>query len=220
MTLCDGCHHPRLGSSTRVELPSSSVKLFSELCVSVSRGREPDEAELVRRARVGDAEAFDRLIEMYTPRLYQVVRRFASDRGEADAIVQEAWLRAWRALPRTVEHRPLGPWLVQIAVNVTRDVWRKMKPLDFADIGGEEDLLQDERPGPEERMSQKEALGKLVRGVEQLRPEYRMVIALRYDGGLSYQEIASVLDLPINTVRTHLRRAKSTLRRWLETDDV
>jgi RNA polymerase sigma-70 factor (ECF subfamily) len=196
------------------------VKLFSELCVSVNRGREPAEAELVRRVQVGDAEAFDSLVEIYTPRLYQVVRRFTSDRGESESIVQEAWLRAWRALPRAVEDRPLGPWLVQIAVNVARDIWRKKKPLNFADTGGEEDLLQDERPGPEERMSQKEALEKLVRGVERLKPEYRMVIALRYDAGFSYQEIANTLDLPLNTVRTHLRRAKAALRHWLEADDV
>lgn len=188
--------------------------------MSVSREEDHNEAELVRRARVGDSEAFDRLVEIYTPRLYQVVRRFASDRGEAEAIVQETWLRAWRALPRSVEDRPLAPWLVRIAVNVARDIWRKMKPLNFADVGGEADYLQDERPGPEERMSQKEVLEKLVRGVERLRPEYRMVIALRYEGGLSYQEIASMLNLPINTVRTYLRRAKSTLRRWLETEDA
>jgi RNA polymerase sigma-70 factor (ECF subfamily) len=196
------------------------VKLFLELIVSLSRGQERDEAELVRRAQVGDPEAFDRLVGIYTPRLYQIVRRFASDRGEAEAIVQETWLRAWRALPWSVDDRPLAPWLVRIGVNVARDIWRKKKPLDFADVGGEEDFLKDETPGPEERMTQNEALERLVRGVERLRPEYRIVIALRYEGGLSYQEMANVLDLPINTVRTHLHRAKSTLRRWLETDDV
>lgn len=185
----------------------------------VSRGQEADEAELVRRARVGDPEAFDRLVEIYTPRLYKIVRRFVSDRGEAEVIVQETWLRAWRAFPRSVEDRPLAPWLVRIAVNVARDIWRKKKPLEFSDVGGEEEFLQDEGPGPEERISQKEALERLAQGVERLRPEYRMVIALRYEGGLSYQEIASVLNLPINTVRTNLHRAKSTLRHWLETDD-
>lgn len=188
--------------------------------MSVSRGEDRNEAELVRKARVGDPEAFDRLVEISTPRLYRIVRRFASDRGEAEAIVQETWLRAWRALPRSVKDRPVAPWLVRIAVNVARDIWRKKKPLDFADVGGEEDFLQDERPGPEERISQKEALERLVRGVERLRPEYRMVIALRYESGLSYQEIAGVLNLPINTVRTHLHRAKSMLRRWLETEDA
>ncbi len=188
--------------------------------MSICRGQDRDEGELVRKARVGDPDAFDCLVEIYTPRLYQTVRRFASDRGEAEAIVQETWLRAWRALPRSVEDRPLAPWLMRIAVNVTRDIWRKKKPLDFADVGGEENFLQDERPGPEERMSQKEALEKLVRGVERLRPEYRMVIALRYEGGFSYQEMATVLNLPINTVRTYLHRAKLTLRRWLEMDNA
>ncbi len=188
--------------------------------MSIGRGQERDEVELERRARLGDPEAFDRLVEIHTPRLYRIVRRFASDRGEAETIVQETWLRAWRVFPHSVEDRPLVPWLVRIAINVTRDIWRKKKPLDFVDIGGEEEFLEDERPGPEERMSQKEALESLVRGVKRLRSEYRLVIALRYEGGLSYQEIASVLNLPLNTVRTYLYRAKSELRRWLEMDDV
>jgi RNA polymerase sigma-70 factor (ECF subfamily) len=123
-------------------------------------------------------------------------------------------------MPRFDEDRPITPWLMRIGVNVARDIWRKSKPLSFIDLSGEEDYLQDDRSGPEEHMTEQEALEKLVQGVERLKPEYRMVIALRYEGALSYQEIASVLNLPLNTVRTYLHRAKSTLRRWLEAEDV
>jgi len=195
------------------------VKLFQGLYVSNSGEPGVEEAELIRRAQAGDPAAFDLLVERYTPYLYRVVRRLASDQNEAGAIVQEAWLRAWRARHRYVADRPLSPWLVRIAVNVARDLWRKKAPLDFADLGGEEIVLPDPVPGPEDQLTRKEALERLVRGVKKLRPEYRMVIALRYDAGLSYNDIASALEIPLNTVRTHLRRAKSVLRLWMEAED-
>jgi RNA polymerase sigma-70 factor (ECF subfamily) len=187
--------------------------------VSNSRGPGFEEADLVRDAQAGDSAAFDLLVERYTPHIYRVVRRLASDQNEAEVIVQEAWLRAWRAIPRYVADRPLGPWLVRIAINVARDRWRKKTPLDFTDLGGEEIVLLDPMPGPEEQFSHKEALERLARGVEKLRPEYRMVIALRYDAGLSYKQIASALEIPLNTVRTYLRRAKFVLRLWMEAED-
>lgn len=195
------------------------MKLFQGLYVLNSGEPGVEEAELIRRAQAGDPAAFDLLVERYTPHLYRVVRRLASDQNEAEAIVQEAWLRAWRAIHRYVADRPLSPWLVRIAVNVARDLWRKKAPLDFADLGGEEIVLPDPVPGPEDQLTRKEALERLVRGVKKLRPEYRMVIALRYDAGLSYNDIASALEIPLNTVRTHLRRAKSVLRLWMEAED-
>ena len=195
------------------------MKLFWGLYVSNSRRQGFEEAELVRGAQAGDSAAFDLLVEQYTPHLYRVIRRLASDQDEAEVIVQEAWLRAWRAIPRYVADGPLIPWLVRIAINVARDRWRKKTPLDFTDLGDEETVLLDPTPGPEDRLSHKEALERLARGVEKLRPEYRMVIALRYDAGLSYKQIASVLEIPLNTVRTYLRRAKSVLRLWMEAED-
>lgn len=183
------------------------------------RERGDENAELVQRAKTGDPEAFDLLVDQYTPKLYRVVRRMTSDRGEAEDVVQEAWLRAWRAFPRYKDDRPLINWLMRIAVNVARDRWRKKKPLDFVDLGSSELELPDLDPGPEQRLTSKEARERLIHGVERLRPEHRMVVALRYDAGHSYKEIADILGVPLNTVRTHLRRAKSALRIWMEVED-
>jgi RNA polymerase sigma-70 factor (ECF subfamily) len=168
---------------------------------------------------LGEVAAFDQLVSMHTPKLYQVVRRMTPDSGEAEAIVQETWLRAWKALSRFREEGPMRPWLMTIATNITRDRWRKKEPLQFVDLHAEEEGLPDSGPTPEVRMTRKEALDRLGRGVENLRPKYRAVIALRYDAGLSYQEIANTLGIPLNTVRTHLRRAKSILRSWMEAED-
>lgn len=173
----------------------------------------------MQRAKAGDPAAFDQLVERYTPRLYRVIRRMASDQGEAEAIVQEAWLRAWRALSRYDDDRPIYPWLMRIAVNVTRDIWRKKRPVDFADIGEVEDIFPDPQPGPEQRLTRQETLDRLADGVENLRPEFRLVIGLRYEEGFAYEEIAELLGVPLNTVRTHLHRAKKELRDWMEQAD-
>jgi RNA polymerase sigma-70 factor (ECF subfamily) len=177
------------------------------------------EQELVRQAVGGDAQAFDRLVGFHTPRLYRVVRRFAADGAEAEALVQEAWLRAWKSRARCAPDRPFFPWLASIALNLARDDWRKRRPLDFADVGEGVEAIASPEPSAERRVEARQAGEKLARLVEELRPEWRMVLALRYDGGLEYSEIATVLRIPLNTVRTHLRRAQAALRARLEEDD-
>jgi len=80
--------------------------------------------------------------------------------------------------------------------------------------------LQDDAAGPEETAESHEALVKLARGVAGLRPEQRAAIALRYEAGLTYDQVAAAMGIPMNTVRTHLHRAKAALREWMEAGDV
>jgi RNA polymerase sigma-70 factor (ECF subfamily) len=176
------------------------------------------DAELVRRSRSGEPEAFDLLVERHTRRLYRVVRRLASDSGEAEAIVQETWLRAWRRLPECEESRPLFPWLAKVAMNVARDRWRRDRALTFADLDVEAGDFAEDEPGPEPRLERRLALQRLADGVERLTPAQRAAVALRYDAGLAYEEIARAMDIPVNTVRTHLHRAKAALRAWMEAE--
>lgn len=178
-----------------------------------------DESELIRRAGGGDAEAFDRLVEAHTPRLYRMVRRLAADGSEAEALVQEAWLRAWKQRARCSADRPFFPWIATIAVRLARDDWRKRRPIDFADLG---EVWQETTPDDdsvESRLEAEQARRRLAGLVHELRPEWRAVIALRYDGDLEYGDIALALGIPVNTVRTHLRRARLELRRRLEEEN-
>jgi RNA polymerase sigma-70 factor (ECF subfamily) len=171
-------------------------------------------------ARAGDRAAFDTLVEQHTPRLYRVVWRLASDRLEVEAVVQDAWLRAWKARASLPVEKEVFPWLARIAVNVAHDVWRKHRPLDFTDASQTELDFPGDAPGPERMLEDAQALEWLAKAVDRLKPEYRTVIALRYDAGLSYEDIARTLGLPVNTVRTHLHRAKAALRMaWEETDE-
>ncbi|MGD8604819.1 MAG: RNA polymerase sigma factor [Anaerolineales bacterium] len=174
--------------------------------------------KLLGRAKAGDEVAFDQLVESVTPRLYRTVRRMSSDRMEAEAIVQETWLRAWKALNRVDTDRPVMPWLTTIAVNLARDQWRKSQRLQ---VEAEPKSVWESavsRPA-EKMMLQRDKAQQLADYVSQLRPEYRAVIALRYEAGLSYEEISEALSTPINTVRTHLRRAKLALRQRMEPEN-
>ena len=171
-------------------------------------------------ARAGDRAEFDTLVELHTPRLYRVVRRMASDQSEAEAVVQEAWLKVWNARASLPVDNEVFPWLARIAVNVAHDVWRKHRPLDFTDASQTDLDFPGDAPGPERMVEDAQALEWLAKTVDKLKPEYRTVIALRYDAGLSYEAIARTLGLPVNTVRTHLHRAKAALRMaWEATDE-
>jgi RNA polymerase sigma-70 factor (ECF subfamily) len=176
---------------------------------------QPADDLLVRRAQAGDDQAFAQLVVRHTPALFRLARRMTSDSSEAEALVQETFLRLWKNLARYKGERPFYPYLVTIALNLGRDQWRKFRQLDFSGLESLEESQPDASPSPEMQVERSEARRALAQAVADLPDAYRVVIALRYEAGLSYQEIAESLELPINTVRTHLRRAKAHLRKIL-----
>jgi RNA polymerase sigma-70 factor (ECF subfamily) len=176
---------------------------------------EESDFVLLERARQGNLEAFEHLVRRYTPRLYRVIRRIVYDEGEVESILQDTFLRLWENIGRYRNDRPFFPYLVTVALNRARDLWRRENRL----LEGEEvlEFLSDQGESDPLRIAEaNETLQMLAQAVQTLPPMYRAVIALRYDAELSYEEIAAALDLPINTVRTHLRRARARLRRILE----
>lgn len=173
--------------------------------------------ELARKAARGDARSFGLLVERHTPVVYRIVRRMCSDRSEAEAITQEAFLRAWEALQRSRSPAVFLPWLIRIAVNAGRDMLKKSRPIDFADLGSEDlEGMVESQIDLEAEVEEGELLQRLGEAVRGLPLEHRAVIALRYEGQMSYEQMAEVLGLPLNTVRTRLLRAKSRLKAALE----
>jgi RNA polymerase sigma-70 factor (ECF subfamily) len=175
-----------------------------------------NEGRLIERARRRDEPAFAQLVTGYTPMLYRIVRRMVPDTLEAESILQETFWRLWNVLPRYDASRPLLPYLATIAANLARDRYRRERRIADVDV----DLVLDGHAGPEleieEKADQKYTLHSLAEAVESLPFAYRAVIALRYEADMGYEEIARTLALPLNTVRTHLRRAKDILRRQME----
>jgi len=181
---------------------------------------QPTDDALARQAQNGDLAAFNELIEHQSPALYRVVRRMCSDRPEAEALTQEAFLRAWEHLAQWKADQPFWPWLVRIAMNAARDALKKSRPLDFVDLPVDPaETIMTADPGPEAALEQADLVTRLNAAVERLPVPYRMAVTLRYQAELSYDDLAAALNLPVNTVRTHLRRAKQQLRELLETEE-
>ena len=178
-----------------------------------------DQALVAQHLR-GDDQAFAALVARYTAPIFNLAFRLTDDRAEAENATQETFLRAYSALPRSRTDLAFKPWLFQIAVNLCRDLARKKRPAAFADLAQEdesspEEAIEDETPLPLEQVEGRELEAALTRAVADLPEIYRAVVTLRYTEELSYEEIAAVLQLPVNTVRTHLFRAKAMLRKAL-----
>jgi len=175
---------------------------------------------LVAQSLRGDAQAFAELVTRYTAPIFNLAFRLTSDRAEAENVTQEAFLRAYTALPRSRTDLAFKPWLFQIAVNLCRDLARKKRPTAFAEMATDEEAapeeaIEDESPLPLDQVETRELGQALARAVADLPEVYRVVVTLRYTEELAYEDIASVLKLPVNTVRTHLFRAKAMLRKAL-----
>ncbi len=178
-----------------------------------------DDARVVAKHLAGDPHAFAELVRRYTSAVYNVTYRFTNNAAEAENLTQETFLRAWNALPRIDTGRPLKPYLLKIAVNLCRD-WAAQKHVELVELDAHENAPgADDAHDPYQTLSDRELQSRVRAKLALLPPLYRTVIALRYNEELSYDEMAAALDLPLNTVRTHLHRAKARLRELLEQDE-
>jgi len=178
-----------------------------------------DDAALTAKHLAGDPHAFAELVKRYTRAVYNVTYRFTNNAADAENLTQETFLRAWSALPRLTLDKPLKPYFLKIAVNLCRD-WAarhriEMTPLDADD----ETILADDAHDPFRALSDQELRERVRAKLDLLPPLHRTVIALRYNEEMAYEEMAAALDMPLNTVRTHLRRAKARLRELLEQEE-
>lgn len=180
---------------------------------------DPDEA-LVQQYLRGDQKAFQSLVERHTPAVYNLAYRSTNSRDDAADITQETFRRVVEALPSSRLDLPFKPWLLRIALNLCRDWAKRRQPVAFASLGADRDAgddddiadgLPDLAPLPADILEADETRQALERALQGLSDGYRTVITLRYAEDLSYQEIAATLNLPLNTVRTHLARAKKAL---------
>ena len=180
---------------------------------------DPDEA-LVQRYLRGDQKAFRTLVERHTPAVYNLAYRSTNSGDDAADITQETFRRVVEALPSSRLDLPFKPWLLRIALNLCRDWAKRRRPVSFTSLTFDHDAededgvaegLPDLAPLPPDILEADETRQALERALQGLSDGYRTVITLRYAEDLSYQEIAATLNLPLNTVRTHLARAKKAL---------
>lgn len=184
--------------------------------------------ELMFRAQRGDVDAFRGLIEAYQDRVYRVVTAVLHcDRGTAEDLCQEVFLRVHRGLPGFDGSARLAAWVHTIATNVAITEYRRRRTqkrnrrtlsLD-APVAGTDDLFIDpagRERAPDDRAHQREFVERVRACVRELPDEFRDAVVLRDMEGLSYEEIAATLDLPPGTVRSRIHRGRLLLQEMLQ----
>jgi RNA polymerase sigma-70 factor (ECF subfamily) len=184
------------------------------------------DAPLLDRLRAQESQAFEALVQAHERELYQLAHRLLRDREEAMDATQEAFLRAFRALPRFRGEASLRTWLYGITLNVCRNHLgaaarrhhQREEPLTWHDDEGGERArpLGDPAPSPEQEAWAGELRLALERALSALPPDHREVVVLREVQGLDYEEMAAVLGCALGTVRSRLARARAALRQALE----
>ncbi len=187
---------------------------------------EARESELVERARLGDREAFDELMEAHLPRVWRVAYRIVRHDQDAEDVVQETFLAAFRTIPAFRQEAKLSTWLTRIATSRALNhldrsaerVRRAGRPIELRpselELGVPEPVATG--PSPLQALERKELAARLVECLDRLPGPWRSVLALREGEGLSYEEIAATMDLNLGTVRSRLARARVALRDCIE----
>lgn len=171
----------------------------------------PSDRELALRTRQGEVDAFGELVRRYQTSVFNVCYRLMGERGEAEDMAQEAFLRAFTRFDRYDVDKPFGPWMRRVAANYSLNRLRARRAISFS--------LDDERDGPtaggenspeviRERAERREAV---CAAILSLPLHYRAVIELRHFQEMSYQQIAEQLRIPLSDVKSHLFRARRLL---------
>jgi RNA polymerase sigma-70 factor (ECF subfamily) len=178
-----------------------------------------DETLWIARARQGDDEAFNRLVEAYQRPVFSVCYRMLGDPAEAEDAAQETFIRAYTRLDSYDPGRKFSSWLLAIASHYCIDRLRRRR----FNLVSWEDLppwrwLPDPDPQPEEAALRHEAQRQVQGLLDQLPPDYRAAVVLRYWHDLSYEEIAEALDASLPAIKSRLFRARQMMAQAAEVE--
>jgi len=175
----------------------------------------------VARAKAGDKAAFNELVLRYQHRLFNFTYRFLGSATDAEEVVQEAFLKAYRGIARFRSEAKFSTWLFQITKNlaINRYHRRRRRPLDrFLSLvtAREEDgpvlELPNEDDSPDDSLLRGERRAVLEAAIKKIDPTYRTALVLRDVEGLDYAEIAEILEVPVGTVKSRIHRARSRVQ--------
>jgi RNA polymerase sigma-70 factor (ECF subfamily) len=182
-----------------------------------------DESKLIQLAKTGSVAAFEQLVEAYDQKLYNMAYRMLGNREDARDMTQEAFLRAYRSLDGFREESSFSTWIFRIAKNACLDRIRKRSQVQAVSIDEpiqtEEGQVQRELPSdlgdPEEYAEQQELSAVVHSALQELTDEYRTAVVLRDLQGLSYNEIAEVMEVSLGTVKSRIYRGRQALKEVL-----
>jgi RNA polymerase sigma-70 factor, ECF subfamily len=178
---------------------------------------EHPEAKWLELALHGDEDGFCRLMELYQKPVFNLCYRMTGDPQEAEDAAQETFLRAYQNLKRYDPQRSFATWLLSIAAHYCIDQIRRRKALVTPLDELPEETIPDADPGPEKQATRLEEQRMLRSLLDQLGPQDRAAVVLRYWYDLSDEEIGHTLSLTVSAVKSRLHRARRELAKlWLE----
>ena len=223
------CSRPDLNNSdtepsniTRIAPESENTVPSSEASDNEGATEEIPDGELVRQAQDGDLRAFETLVNRYRGKVYAMIYNMIHNDADAWDLAQDAFLKAWKALPRFEARASFYTWLYRITHNVTYDWLRKKKitsggaefddTIQFQGIDPASRTTPAAAAAPDVGMERTELGGRIREAINQLSSEHRAVILLKEVEGLKYQEIADSLECSVGTVMSRLFYARKKLQ--------
>jgi len=184
--------------------------------------------ELIARAQEGDPQALIQVILGQQHYVYSIAMSVLKNPEDAADLTQEAFIRLFRALPQYNGESRFTTWLYRLVVNLCRDELRRRgRQVPIAASASEDEetdqiasIADDDRwANPAEALDTRELRDQVRQALGQLEEHYRLVLTLYYFEDLKYTDIAEILDIPLNTVKSHIRRGKERLAAILETQE-
>lgn len=181
--------------------------------------KAPSDAELARRCRRGDPQAWRLLVRRVSPLVYRIAVRVLGRGPDAEDVGQEVLMSVHRSFATYDASRPLEPWVARMAYHAAlKQLSRRQRPGGAQGVGALEQLARMPDEGlasPEQVAASAEASAWIAAALERLTPEDRVLVTLTYQDGLSNAEVARAMDMPVGTVKTRLSRARGRLRKAL-----
>ena len=179
--------------------------------------------QLVERVQKGDKRAFDLLVLKYQHKIYAIIGRYIRDHSEVQDVAQEAFIKAYRALAKFRGDSAFYTWLYRIAINTAKNhlVARNRRPpasdveVDEAEFYTGSEALKD-IDTPEHSLMRDQLQAVVNKAIRDLPEDLRTAVTLREMEGLSYEDIAAIMDCPVGTVRSRIFRAREAIDRCIQ----
>lgn len=178
-----------------------------------------EDSILVEKSRAGDVAAFEELVKRYEKKIYTLAYRYSGNYDDANDIAQDAFIKAYRSMPSFKGEASFATWLYKITVNVCRDEFRKKirhnnLSLDEAiQPHRETPIFAATKLSPQEYAEREDLKDFVKRCLKSLSSDHRLILILREIYGMSYNELASCMECPMNTVKARLHQARQALKK-------